>query len=303
MPATLSPDALDILRKDMGFEGVIMTDCLEMDGIRATYGTVEGVAMAFKAGVDNVMVCHTYDVQTASVDRVCSALESGELTNERVDSALARLAKLKKQYTNWDDAMQTRTDAELDALNEKSLTLAKRVYSDLATVVKAEDGFLPLSKDAKTVFLSPGKNVPAGGAVDSGVEVVEPTRVPWTKATFGDTLRKYNPGVEDIRFTESGLDNDQWRKVEEAEIVVLATRNAKESPYQTELAMELVRRRGSKKLASVATCNPYDFLDVSKIETNLAVYEPTVEAFAAAVDILYGAAEARGSLPVTHKVQ
>ena len=48
LPASLSPDAIKILREDMGYEGVIISDCLEMDGVRATYGTEKGAVMAVK---------------------------------------------------------------------------------------------------------------------------------------------------------------------------------------------------------------------------------------------------------------
>lgn len=70
LPATLSFDALNILRKDMNYDGMVITDCLEMDGIRSTYGTEKGSVMAIKAGSDSIMICHTYAVQVASIDRV-----------------------------------------------------------------------------------------------------------------------------------------------------------------------------------------------------------------------------------------
>jgi beta-glucosidase-like glycosyl hydrolase len=46
LPASLNPDAIKILREEMKYEGVIISDCLEMDGVRATYGTEKGAVMA-----------------------------------------------------------------------------------------------------------------------------------------------------------------------------------------------------------------------------------------------------------------
>lgn len=299
LPATLSPDTINILRKDLGFDGVIMTDCLEMDGIRATHGTEEGAVMAFQAGVDNVMICHTYEVQAAAVDRVCDAVSSGRLSSRNIEASVKRLAALKDRYTTWDAALATHNSADLDAINSASKKLADRVYAESVTVVREAAGLIPLSRTAKTVFLSPGPNVPQGGAVDSGV-VIQPTRVPWTASTFSDAIKKYNTNVESIRFVNAQLDDDAWRKLEEAEVVIVATRNAKESPYQNELAMEVVRRLKSAKVAVIATCNPYDFLDVAQVSTYLATYEPTYEAFAAAADVLYGEAKPTGVLPVAH---
>lgn len=295
LPATLSPEIISILRNDLEFKGVIMTDCLEMDGIRATYGTVEGSLMAFQAGVDNVMICHTYDVQAGAIDRVCQALESGEIAQERIDASLKRLRELKARFTSWDEALSPQPQDTLAAINQRGEKIATHVYSEATTLVRARSGLLPLSKTAKTVFISPGPNVPIGGAVDSGTL---PTRVPWIADTFGAKLRDFSPDFVDIRFTEASLSTDQWHQIEQADVVILATRNARESAYQRDLGLEVARRRKGLPFIAIATCAPYDFLDDENVETYVAVYEPTVEAFSSAVDILYGVAEARGKLPV-----
>ncbi|KJZ68880.1 hypothetical protein HIM_11724 [Hirsutella minnesotensis 3608] len=299
LPATLSPDAIGILRNDLHFEGVIMTDCMEMDGIRATHGTVEGTLKAFRAGVDNVMICHTYDVQTASIDRICEAMESGEISNERLESSLRRLEDLKSRFTSWDDALQPREPDALTEINRRGGSLAKQLYRDSTTLVRDHSSLIPLSSKAKTVFISPGPNAPqGGGAVGSG-EAAPPTRVPWVSSAFGDVLRGYAADLTEIRFTDSSLSEAEWREVEEAEVVILATRNARESRYQSDLGLEVARRRGERPLVAIATCNPYDFLQHPEIGTYVAVYEPTVEAFGAGADVLYGVAPARGRLPVS----
>lgn len=296
LPATLSPEALAILRNEMKYDGVIMTDCLEMDGVRATYGSVEGTIMALKAGADNVMICHTYDVQTAAIDRVCQAIESEEITQERINLSLYRLERLKSRFTTWDLALKTQGTDSLLQINAKNTKLAHEVYSQTTTLIRSRPGMFPLSATAKTVFISPGKKIPKGGVVDSGNNEMV-TRVPWTSATFGDALRSYNGSVVDIRYEDSDLSSEEWQAVDQAQVVILATRNARESVYQKSLGMEVAKRRGSK-LVVIATCNPYDFLDDPEIENYLAIYEPTVEAFTSAVDILYGAARAKGKLPV-----
>ncbi|KAL6808702.1 glycoside hydrolase family 3 protein [Trichoderma sp. SZMC 28015] len=297
LPATLSPDSIGILRNEWKYDGVIMTDCLEMDGVRATYGTVEGSLMAFQAGVDNVMICHTFDVQSAAVDHVCEAINTGKLSQERVDESLERLRKLKDRYTSWDVALHAEPPATLAAINERGEKLAHQVYADATTLVRAQEGLLPLKSTTKIAFVSPGPDVPIGGAVDSGTL---PTRVPWIGETFGDRIRNRAPQFSDVRFTKSTLTDEQWKQVEEADVVILATRNARESKYQKELGLEIAKRRGTLPVISIATCAPYDFLDDTQIGTYITVYEPTVEAFSAAVDILFGDAQPRGKLPVAH---
>lgn len=300
-PATLSPQVLGILRDEFDFDGVIMTDCLEMDGVRATYGTVEGSLMAFQAGVDNVMICHTYDIQTAAVDRLCTALEKDEISQKRIDESLDRLRKLKSKFTTWDRALQTGTDAALDDINARGAKLAHQAYADAATVVRLEHGLLPLSTSASTVFVSPGPDFPVGGgAVNSG-DAAHPTRVPWVSSSFGDEIRTHCADADEVRYTEQPLTEEQWSAIEAADVVILATRNAREAPYQQKLGLDIARRREGKTLVSIATCAPYDFLEEKAVKNVIVVYEPTLEAFRSAVDILYGIDTPRGRLPVAEK--
>ncbi|KHN97369.1 Glycoside hydrolase, family 3 [Metarhizium album ARSEF 1941] len=300
LPATLSPEVIDMLRRDLEFDGVIMTDCLEMDGVRAGYGTVEAALMALKAGVDNVMICHTYDVQTAAIDRVCDAVSSGDLSQARLDPSLERLRVLKDKYTDWDAALGAQPPSHLADLSSENEALAREIYANAATVVRSEARLLPLSRTASTLFVSPGLKVPTSGAAVSGEAGVGKTRVPWVSSSFGDILRRYNPDIADIRFTDAALTPEQWRQVEDAQVVILATRNARESQYQRDLGLRIAKRRAGKTLIGVATCSPYDFLDdEAEVKNFIAVYEPTPEAFASAADILYGEAAARGKLPIS----
>jgi beta-N-acetylhexosaminidase len=299
LPVTLSPEALGILRNEWQYDGVIITDCLEMDGVRATYGSVDGSVMSIKAGSDSVMMCHTYEIQKAAIDRVCQAVGQGEITPERLEQSSQRLKNLKSRFLTWNQALKVTTHESLARLNEKNAALAQKVYAESTTVVRASSGLLPLSSAAKTVFLSPGGAIPAGGAVDSGEE---PTRVPWTKATFIDVLRNHtNSSVQDIRYTEGGLSAEVWEAIDDAEVIILATRNAREAAYQKKLGLEIGRRR-RPNLVVIATCNPYDFLeDIEEIPTYLAIYEPTIEAFTSAIRVLYGKLPATGKLPVAFK--
>ena len=301
LPATLSSEALAMLRKDMNYDGVIMTDCLEMDGIRATYGTVEGALMALQAGADNVMICHTYDVQTAAIDHVCKAIQDGEISQERIDESLSRLEKLKSRFTSWDKALQTEPPETLAAINERGKKLARQVYADAATVVRSKDGLLPLSRTAKTVFVASGpklKSSLSGGVL--GGEDTDFTPRDNQSTSFEHILKEYNADIVDFHFETTDLSAEEWQQIEQAESVILATRNAQKSKYQTQLAMELARRCGSK-MVTIAACDPYDFLETPEMATYITVYEPSAEAFRAAVDIVYGASPARGSLPVANQ--
>ena len=94
LPATLSDDILTgVLREDMGYDGVIVTDALNMDAIAANFGEVEAVIMTIKAGADIALMPtvlrSTDDIHKlqAIVDGVKAAVESGELTMAELDDS------------------------------------------------------------------------------------------------------------------------------------------------------------------------------------------------------------------------
>lgn len=295
LPATLSSDALNILRKDMKYDGMVVTDCLEMDGIRATYGTEQGSVLSLNAGSDSVMICHTHSVQMASIDKVCEAIQSGVMPLPRFEEACRRVTNLKSSFLNWDTALRAKPIEDLISLNKKSAVLAKDAYSRSVTVVRSKPDLLPLSKSSNIVFLFPGSGTPAGGAVDGeglgrkGAYYLYATR-------YGDILRHHDQSVTDVQYGEDGLSNEQWSLVESADVVILTTVNAHESVYQRDLGLELPKC--ARALVAIAACAPYDFLDEESIETYIATYEPTLTSFEAAADVLFGASIATGRLPV-----
>lgn len=296
LPATLSADALNILRKDMEYDGMIITDCLEMDGIRATYGTEQGSVMALKAGSDSLMVCHTYAVQIASIDRVCEAVHTGDLPASRLEQASRRVAQLKDRFLSWDIALQQKTTERLASINKATATLAEEVYSRSVTLVRSKADVLPLSKSSKLVFLFPGAHTPAGGAVDGeGLG----RKGSYDATVFLDAIRQFNRDAVEIRYGKAGLSEEQWSIVEAADVVIFASLNARESTYQRNLGLELPSR--ARSLVAIAACNPYDFLEDTTVETYIATYEPTIEAFTVATKVLFGEAPARGTLPVGPK--
>jgi beta-N-acetylhexosaminidase len=157
----------------------------------------------------------------------------------------------------------------------------------------------PISKDSATkiVFVSPGKTPAGGGAVDSGEEK---TREPHTPASYIKSLKSYNPSTIDIRFLDSiPLSSESEESIEEADVIIFATRNASLSPYQKDFGLSLGKKFG-RKLVVVATCDPYDFLEeVDEIKNYITIYEPTIPAFKSAADIIFGTSQPLGHLPVS----
>ena len=98
-PATLSPAVVsELLRGDLGFNGVVIADDLEMEGISAHYEVPEAGVMAVEAGVDLVPCCHRFDRQLALIDALAESIASGRIAESRIEESIARLEVVFDRY-------------------------------------------------------------------------------------------------------------------------------------------------------------------------------------------------------------
>ncbi|HEY1957168.1 MAG TPA: beta-N-acetylhexosaminidase [Polyangiaceae bacterium] len=98
-PATLSRRiATDLLRGEMGFEGVLVSDDLEMRAIAAAYGAGQAAVLAVEAGCDALLVCSDEDAQAAAVDALAARAERDAAFRARCEEASARCAKLRRAF-------------------------------------------------------------------------------------------------------------------------------------------------------------------------------------------------------------
>jgi beta-N-acetylhexosaminidase len=178
LPASLSPAAIKILREDMKYDGLILSDCLEIDGVRATYGTEKSAVMALKAGTDCVMICHTMSAQVGAIEQVVQAVRSGELSQEAIEYSVGRVNALKSKFLSGSSGT-----GKVDIATQESI--ASEVYARSTTVVRSESDALPLSATQKIVFVSPGRTILGRGAVESGEEK---TRELYTPVIYIDLL-------------------------------------------------------------------------------------------------------------------
>jgi beta-N-acetylhexosaminidase len=95
LPATLSRRILTgILRDELGFDGVVITDCMQMAGITDRWGPEEAAILAVEAGTDMLAACHSQDVQARMHRALCDAVRSGRITEERLQRSAERIRLL-----------------------------------------------------------------------------------------------------------------------------------------------------------------------------------------------------------------
>ncbi len=98
-PATLSKKIVTtLLRKAIGFNGVVVSDDLEMKGITSKWSVAEAAVLAINAGVDLLLICQTHDQQVAALEALIHAVETGDLSEKQIDQSLNRVLRLKEQF-------------------------------------------------------------------------------------------------------------------------------------------------------------------------------------------------------------
>lgn len=94
LPSTLSrPILTGLLRDEIGFDGLVVTDCMEMRGITARWSPEEASVLAFGAGADVLLVSHTLEIQERMLDALVDAVRSGRIPRARVAASLARIER------------------------------------------------------------------------------------------------------------------------------------------------------------------------------------------------------------------
>lgn len=103
-PASLSPEAYSMLRKDLGFDGVAVTDDLAMEGATGGGPPAEAAVEAVKAGADLLILSSPPEEQAAAYDAVVEAVESGEVSEEQIRASVERILEVKESYPLYEGA-------------------------------------------------------------------------------------------------------------------------------------------------------------------------------------------------------
>src|SRR5690606_33407551 len=157
LPASLSPTMIGILRDDLGFEGVIMTDAMEMGGIVTQYTIPQAAVMAIQAGVDVVTMGPNAALieQENALEAVYQAVLSGELSETQLDEAVRRVLRVKARYGVLDWVALEPSEAPLRMQVEATRQTLISTFEAAISVVDSTHDFLPLGVDESVAIIYP----------------------------------------------------------------------------------------------------------------------------------------------------
>lgn len=318
IPATVSKKFLtDIVRGDMGYDGVLITDAMNMKGLADMYGQSEACIESIKAGMDILLMPCLLD-RASSVNNldqiiadILAAVESGEIPQARIDEAVTRILTLKEKRGvldyNPDDYTVEKALAAVGS--EQNRQEEREISAAAVTVVKNENNTLPIrTKQGEKVLLV--------GAYDNEAPGLE---LGFRRAQAAGLVDGVNYECLTYTNADAATQAQIQAKIAESDYVIVIS-ELKTSADMTpgnwkrdlpEMIVDTAHQLGKKSVV-MSVSNPYDVQFYSNADAILAVYgnkgmDPTEglvpdAAFGpnipAGVEVAFGIFPAQGSLPV-----
>jgi len=293
LPATLSPLILtDLLRKKMGFKGLIVTDAMEMGGVTRTFSAQEAALRSVQAGVDMVLLPPDLPGVVAAL---MGAVREGTIPESRINESVRRILELKARLR-----LPKNRYVDINLLPQKiasrqHLAQAAKTFEKSVTLVKNDRDVIPISLDI------PGKKT-AVLSLSSDADDYLAGR------TFIRELQKRKPGLSAFyadAFTGQEFIKVARAKALEADLVVIALfsslRSGKGSVDLIPSHIDLVRELSwaKKKTLVVSFGSPYFLRHFPEVDGYLCLYRNSSQAQEVAARAVCGEIDAEGRLPVS----
>ncbi|WP_050807042.1 glycoside hydrolase family 3 protein [Acetonema longum] len=301
MPATLSHAVLTgLLRRDMGFEGLIVTDSLGMRAISDHFGPEAAAVLAVKAGADILLMPPDL---SAVYTALLQAVKSGDISEERINQSVRRILRAKYDRGIWQPKSSKPSPRLATQIRWAKTVVAspdhRRKEAEISekaiTLLKNENHLLPfdLRQARNVLFLAPG---------EESYQAIQ--------QALAETVAKAGARTEvsGVKYEKSGLTPAIQQAIDRADYIILATHSYDvdgRTPGRSRTAdfslatVNYANQRG-KPLAVMMIRNPYDMMYLTGAKAVVALYGggegPNISA---GLRIIFGLAKPGGKLPVS----
>ena len=274
LPATLSRRIVsDLLRGALGFTGVIITDAMDMGGVRQGFTPAQAAVRAFQAGVDMLATGPNLPLsdQLAMKRAVLEAVQDGRLPRAQIDESVRRILRLKAKYglLTWQPLDDLTAAQRVQSATHRAAL--ESIYLRTVAVVRQAPDLLPLDPQRQKI-----------GLIYPGVY----SSLPNVCGVYGVPTRR-------LAYSLTPTDGEIAiaREIDaQVDVAVIFTFNLDEYPRQARLVNTFTPR----KTVVVALQSPYDALQGIQPAAYVTVFNPYPEAFRAACAVLYGAFPPKG---------
>jgi len=286
IPSTISKKVLtDLLRNKLHFDGLIITDGMEMKAIADNFGIAKSAVCAINAGADLVCICHSIEEQEKAIYEITEAVNKGEILENRIDESVERILYYKKKY-NLDKGVNKGALCLSSVTLKKHRDFARETSINSVTVVKNNENILPIS-GTDTLVISQ-RPVVINDA-DNGFGGYHSFAEYFSKQTGADFE------VMDIE-----PDEDEVKKLctiaNKYKTIVVTTYNANLYKRQLYAVSEIIKSNENTVL--VALRNPYDISHFDKAKAIICTYEYTKLSMESLYLTLIGQGSPNSKLPV-----
>ena len=286
-PTSMSKKVLaDLLRNQMKFDGLIVTDSLTMGAIHRNYTLEDIVLHAFNAGNDILITCGARDIkaQRAFVETAIRLVKDGKIPMSQIEESVKRILRFKQEYRVEDQTSDFKKVLEKIG-KQNHLRLAKSISQGSITLVKDSKVLLPIKQEESVLVVFPIIKV---------VTLADNTQGELTSLV--DYLGQYR--TCDKHYISIDPTEQESKRLFEIETqydkVVYCSYNAFLYPNQNRLINSL--KNPNVIVASMRT--PYDINALPNINTYICCYEASPLSFEALTNVLIGTTQPTGKLPI-----
>ena len=287
LPATLSPVIIgDLLRKKQGFDGLVFTDCMEMDAIQKGWGMARGAVLAVAAGCDVLCISHHLEQVQSAVEAIEQAVADGIIPRSRIQESYDRIMAAKKKMGLLEMQQVSLEQAEAVIHDEEKIALHKQVARNSVTLLCDKGGLSALQQAQKPMILAPVFQS------STGVEDKEYDGRSFARSA-GAAL-----GWDFVEYPMTPTEEERaavLAAVFQADALVLGLYNCRFRESQRAL-VEQVFGKGIPVVAALLG-GPYDVPYAAKADAAVCCYEYTPLAVSALVEALR-TGEFYGKLPI-----
>lgn len=278
LPSTLSKSVLTgLLRDKLGFEGILVTDDLEMGAITESFGIAQAANLSFQAGADLLLICHRLDQQKLAAETILEQVQKCPESMQRLEQSLKRIAKARQKLTLSNDAKN------IHDLHVEHQPLITEIYEKSIRVLRYDAQMLPLMKQqSQPVFMLP--------QISALVQVEEDHQQGSLKAIIEKEYPEaryiiYDPKASSDKIMQQF--NAEAQPLTAATPVIFFSYNSHILKGQHE-AVEQISQQYNKMIL-VALRNPFDLADCKNVKTCIATFGFRTPAIKAVMRLLNGA--------------